>query len=616
MKGWFDLADFGAAPVLRALMDSKSLKRGLNESEANSDSWLGYSLAIAVVIDRTINSVLDHPSRFGIRRTETIERSFQGEMSFLEFPIYSKQGRLVTALASSVKPFKAVRTFEQFEAAASGFRGSLLNEFAGWVEGFRFSNLNGGAEITVGEVLRNAGPVYLHFYLHDIRFIKLAFNHNFRQDEQHLGQHRLIPEVFFLGYKRALVHAWNSLAGKQLASMTSISKLENVGTWKELEALYYDIQGDTDDEFEAKLRALGASKKKSSKAAFTSLLGDARPRPHQTLEERLDQRFLHYQVRIVDEEWTGQATTGFLVAMEGAIRHIGGKVKVIRFIHPRPEGNGFGYAVLLYSPNFIWNYSQWWLFHDFCDDFDTMGNSSRQVIEKFLAEHATNLSITSFKVRANELFEYVRTHPKQETKGYPKEFADYLETETLSGMRRLLSRSEEARQVDEGVALELLALQLEMRKGYDARWRFKPRSLGKEFDVFGVKMERKTVHIHLIECTNDWDDDLVPELEGKIALVEGYPKAILSEFRTSQAESQKVTGSIITTDALDPKLKRNQGPVAIIDRERLKADCKRYRIDWPEVLDKVFPAREFVPTVTVRSLGDFKKLSDRIFKED
>lgn len=607
--------DFGAVSVLSALTDSKSLRRGLDDSEANSDSWLGYGLAIAVVIDRTINSVLDHPSRFGIRRTETIERSFQGEMSFLEFPLHSKQGRLISSLASSVKPFKAVRTFEQFETVASGFRGSMLNELAAWVEGFRFSNLKGGAEITASEVLSNTGPVYLHFYLHDIRFVKLAFNHNFRQDEQHLGQHRLMPEMFFPGYKRALVHAWRSLAGDRSASMTSFSKLQRAGSWRELEALYYEIQRDTDEKFEAKLRAVGASKK-PSKAAFTSLLGDARPRSHRTLEERLDQRFLHYQVRIVDEEWTGQATTGFIVAVKGAIQHIGGKVKVIRFIHPRPEGNGFGYAVLLYSPNLIWDYSQWWLFHDFCDDFDTMGNSSREVIEKLLAEQAASLSITSFKVRANELFEYVRTHPKQETKGYPKEFADYLETETLSGMRRLLSRSEEARQVAEGAALELLALQLEMRKGYDARWRFKPKSLGKEFDVFGVKMEHKAVRIHLIECTNDWDDELVPELEGKIALVEGNPKVILSEFRTPQTESLKVTGSILTTDALDPKLKRNQGPIAVIDRARLKADCRRYRVDWPDVLDKVFPAKEFVPTVTIGSLGDLKKLSGGVFRKD
>ena len=162
----------------------------------------------------------------------------------------------------------------------------------------------------------------------------------------------------------------------------------------------------------------------------------------------------------------------------------------------------------------------------------------------------------------------------------------------------------------------MLALQLEMRKGYDARWRFKPKSLGKEFDVFGVKMEHKAVRIHLIECTNDWDDELVPELEGKIALVEGNPKVILSEFRTPQTESLKVTGSILTTDALDPKLKRNQGPIAVIDRARLKADCRRYRVDWPDVLDKVFPAKEFVPTVTIGSLGDLKKLSGGVFRKD
>lgn len=610
--------DFGSAAVLSALMDSESLCKLPQESsqKAASGSWLGYTLAIAVVIDRTINCVLDYPSRFGIRQTETIERSFQGDVEFSEFPARSKQGNLISALASSLKPFKAVRDLEQFEAAASEFRVTLLNEFKDWTEGFRFSNLKGGSEVVTEEVLRYAGPVYLHYYLHDIRFVKLAFNHNFRQDEQHLGQHRLIPDIFFPGYKRALIHAWSCLAGEWSASMKSLSKLAAAGGWKEFERLYHEVQCDTDERFEAKLAALGGSWTKPSKAAFSSVVKTARPSSHRSLEERLDQRFLHYQVRIVDDKWTGRATTGFLVAVQGAVKHIGGKVKVIRFIHPGPEGNRFGYAILLYSPNFIWNYSWWWLFHDFCDDFDTMGNSSRHVIEKMLAEHRANLSVTSFKIRASELFDYVRTHPKQATKGFPKEFADYLETESLSGMRRLLSRSEEALQTAKGIALELLVLQLETKKGYHAKWRFKSKSLGKEFDVVGVKTAGDIASIHLIECTNDWNDELVSELKGKIALVEGNPKAVLAEFHTKNIQSQKVTGSVITTDALDPKLRRNQGSVTLVGRDGLKAECEKNDIEWPNAIDKVLPERKFIPTVTISGVGDIEKLADDVFEED
>lgn len=79
-KGWFGLFEFGCIPVLHALTDADSLKTDFGEPGPPSapQFWLGYSLAVAVAVDRIIDNVLDHPERFGLRPTETIGRSYQG----------------------------------------------------------------------------------------------------------------------------------------------------------------------------------------------------------------------------------------------------------------------------------------------------------------------------------------------------------------------------------------------------------------------------------------------------------------------------------------------------------------------------------------------------------
>jgi hypothetical protein len=618
--GWYEIMHFGVVTVFESLTSADSLKSYLSENpQANPSQnfWLGHSLSTALVIDRLIHRVLDDPALFGISGKETVERAYQGDSPLTEYPTASKQGRLILGLATMFRPVLAVRSLTDFEVCSKQVRTDLVALLKKWVDQFVFMTVDDSNEISSTTVLENAGPVFLHFFSHDTRFIKLAFNDHFRQNQQHLGQARQLPEDFFEGYKASLVCGWRQLIGQSLPGFQGLSKLYGVETWKGFADLYGDIQTEIDEKFEEDLKKVTARKRKPFDSSFIlQIAGPHRRVSPRTIERRLDEKFLHYVVRIIDEEWTGEATMGLIVALRGLVAISQDKVRVIRFIHGDADGSRFGYAVLLYAPNFLWNYSQWWLFNDFCNDYSGNESSSHKAIEDLLVELKSKVSVTSFRVDAEYLTEYVHTHPRPKTEGYPEELADYFETETLSGLRRLLAKTQNREQKAKGVALELLMVTLLSCRGFETRWSFKPKHIGKEFDVVGLKREGSKATLHVVECSNLWEDELIPELEGKIALLEGNMSSLLGEFRSTKVDEVKVVGSIATTDALDPKMTRTLGNISIIDREALRAECKEVKIGWPGIMDKIFPPKRFVPTINLGFGGEFKEMAEGVFMEE
>lgn len=620
---WLDIVNFGAVPSLKTLTDSASFRKYLDEysrgAVLSEKFWLGYALLAALVFDTLIKRLLDNPSQFGIPGRETVERSFQGDEPLSEFPGASRQGRMILHLTRMYRDLISVRSVADLETRSKQVTDGVVNPLRIWVDQFIFKSGDGKKEISADEALSLAGPVFLHYNAHDVRFVKLAFNHHFRQDQQHLGQARRLPEDFFEGYKVTLLFLWKELMGEGNAKFENYEKVQASKTWAQFNSLYGDVQDEIDEGIEAELHKISATKKRPFDTKFATMLAvRGRRTSPRTLERRLDERFLHYIVRIVDEEWTNEAGGGCLVALSGAIQTSADKVRVIRFVHPEPGGHGFGYAVLLYNHHLFWNYSQWWLFHNFCGDNSGTASGAHNEIEKFLTEHKSRLSVTSFKIRAKDLVDYIHTHPRPAISGFPQELGDYFETETLSGLRRLLERTRDGEQKAKGVALELLAVKLLSSRGFETVWSYGKKQVGKEVDVVGFKLEGDEGLFQLAECSNYWEeeDELIDEMEGKIALAEKSIPILLKEFGSPKIANFKVRGTIITTDGLDPKLNRKQGDVEILDKEALKAECKARNIGWPGVLDSVFPDKKFIPTVEFGSLAGFKQAVEQDFEEE
>jgi len=615
-------------PILNKLVDVHSFFKFIESHSAHYGDRnalaLGYCFASCLALTRLIRSVLDAPAVFGGIYDEAVERAFQSEVSFLEVPTTSIQGRMVVGIAQLYKPLLGINSFNRIETVMDPIQDRLLPALRNVLTNYNASNDQNHFP-NLESALHHTAIIGLHLFYHDVKMVRIAFKNTFRGSKGLWAQSVKLQEVinkkqkFFEGYKLAVGYLWHSLLGGEASNYASISRMLESTTWKKFAAFYKIIQVEIIDPLEREVDVFGGSRVFIAESNVDSRIleqlcgsyGENSKVQKPSDEERLDRIFLGYPVRLVDHDATASNTTGFIVAVSGATSQLKDKVKVRRFLH----GHHFSYAVLITASSNLADYSTWWLFHDFCTDDSGMGSAGYFKVEQCLQSlgnrieleehHIDSLILRNYSENHSEMAQFELDEPDSDKS------LDNVMRRRYSPSFRMQLTSAKGRIVNlNGMLLELIASTILSQEGFRVNWRYKNSQIlegDSDIDVLAITTNSNRAELIVVECTTAFDVKLVSELNGKIAKVTNSVTEIVRQLDWSiSLGSYTVTGLIVTTDSeitLENSIPSN---MVVWYRKQLLEKCKAHGIK-PEAVAQLFPEK-FVPeTIEISSLDDLIK---------
>ncbi|HEV2138929.1 MAG TPA: hypothetical protein VGR53_08805 [Nitrososphaerales archaeon] len=595
---------------------------------------LGFSFASCLALQRLIQAILDRPAVFGAGYDETVERAFQSDVSFLEMPTGSAQGRIIVKIARYYRPLLAIRSFEGIEAAINPVRSQLLPALHELSEKYDVSPKFSELFVAPSDAFRHTALVGLHLFYHDVKMVKVAFNATFGRSEDSWAQMIRLPEVidkrqkFFEGYKLSVGYLWRALLGGEANRHPSIAKMLESTSWKEFNSCYKVIQSDIIDPIENDVDVFGGSpvfivKSKVDEEFLERLSkdqgGDSIVQEYSD-EEKLDRIFLGYPVRLVDHDTTASNTSGLIIALSGACSVTKAKVKVRRFVH----GHHFSYALLIPASSNVADYSTWWLFYDFCSDDSGMGSAGYNEVEKRLQRLSDRLEVEEHRVNNLVLRDYSESHSEMaqfeadEPDFDPNDLGSIMGRKYSQSFRKRLQSSREEIGKLKGTTLELIVAVLMSRSGYRIAWGFQNSAIlgDSEIDLLALRSESGVTEMVVMECTTAFDKTLLSETGKKMGKVANSMLDVAKQLHwTVNPESSTVKGLIVTTDP--EKVPGNPLPsnMAVWYRKELLEICEANGMK-AHMVTQMFPERNVPEVIQMSSIDDFSGLRDLLDKEE
>lgn len=565
---------------------------------------LGYSFLITSAIERLIDAILVEPAFFGLKENKLVERAFQKDVPLDEFPNRSDIGKIVRHLAFFYKELLSVRTVADLRVKTERIRSDLLPILIQWENCFHFS-ADTESNVDLSEILKVFAAMYIRDNYHDIAFVNIALNHTFNRAKQYQPRFHELPvnmqsQKFFDGFKLGVSYLWYRILGPEGDKLSFMTLLSSAKTWDEfyechpivnqvvkasedsLLALSYFIEGAPN--FKGLVRAPAREKK-----------------VNHNLMDRLDERFQRFDVRLVSEMYTAKVATGLMQTLLGILQFRSEKARVIRFVHPEQNGrNRYSYAVFVHIPIMAGDESEWWLFFDFCDDYSERGLSGFLPVENMIRNNK-RIEVTSFKIMAGELMQYVFTKPD-----FSKSIMDPLMREfnnlgTLSGLRILLAGDRAELGVAKGFLLELLAINTLTRMGYQTKWRFSRSFIGKEIDVLAFKLnEAGEGELIIAECSTIFSPALIREVKEKLELVKSRLDDILKVFPKVTATKINARGWLVTSDPVNFDISRVPADILVQDWGKIVDLCNSSSLEIPAGVKEVLTSVHFPPAFVIR----------------
>jgi hypothetical protein len=599
------LMNLGIVPVLSHLTDIGAFESYLRNKKVTKYDQLslGYAFLVASTLERLIDAILLSPALFGVGWNELAHRSHQTDVSFDEFPARSDIGRMIIHLAALYRELLPVRTVSDLRKRTENIRKLLLPELIRWKDRFDFQGASNRLELSRFQVERDLGAIYLLYFVHDTKYVKVALNHTFHRGERYEPQFHDLPlrigsQQFFDGFRVGVAYLWYKLLGETTENYKFMTVLSDAKNWDEFYLVYPIVGNEIVAQAEQRISALTYTTM-ADESAFEWLRSKrlAMGRRRMGIMDRLEDRFVRYEVRIVSEKYTAKAASGFLLALLGAMEFRPEKARVIKFVHSEPNNRSrYSYAILVRVPILAGDDSEWWLFFDFCDDYSPRGLSAYRPIESFMRDHNARLETSTFKVKAGQLLQYVHTHPDFSKSTMSPLTRDFNNLGTLSGLRLLLAASRAEKDFARGLVIELLTYSLASKNGYNAKWRFKRAFLGKEIDVLGFKYlgEGKGEWL-VVECSTEFSPSLLEEVAMKMRLVESKTTELYDAFEVKRPLESRVTGWLVTTEKNELGGVTHPSSVSIFGWNRLAKSCRESGIEIPPGLRELLTKEEFPP---------------------
>lgn len=456
------------------------------------------------------------------------------------------------------------------------------------------------------QCLKRLGLVNTHMFLCDLHQVENIFHSTYRRRR---GSRSRIPRDLYPGYKLTIAYLLDRLADAGL-SRHSITSLVKTSSWRGLDRNYRRVQHELIDPIERDIgidfgRAL-LKVRPVSETTRRRLLrcSFALPSPTLTKEEEVRKVLLWYPTRLVGSEgitWPG--VIGVITLLEGVMSYQKSEtIRVVRFDHPGPNGNDYSFAVLV--PSFS-NYSEWWVFPNFCNDHSGTGGSGFRELSAHLksvkSRVGERLSFQRVQVEKEQLVQLIKA--EAETENRPTRYSQDLQ-----------QLADEAR----GWVLELVAGNILRGQGYTCFHRVRKSTvpvLGDyELDVLGIKLSGTHSDLLLVECSAGYTQEDVTNLKRKLRLIRENSATLLNQLKLPKVQKAKVEGWLLTAERLPARRKRLRS-MRVIDSSELDRLTREKNILWKEMRG-LFP--QTLPRERVRYLrtfADFQRFSKSLNKQ-
>ena len=575
-------------PVLKHLTDFEKFNKFYESRYGRKppeDLAIGYGFLVTLIISHLIEKIIHHNRVLDLKDDPVLQRAFQGSIPFYRMPHHTALGKFVRNLVELYTPLLGIQSWKKIRKSLEGIKKLLLNPLEkSFSEAIDLSpEIRSRKGLSKHRVLELTALSFMHIYCHDLKFIKIAYNNTYKKCEFLMVQKREIPSTInkqklFEGYKLGIEYLWYCFLGNGCKKFRSLNKINKSKNWEEFDMIFEVINQEIIHPFKKRhgtdyVEGRNFVKKKKIPTEFfnkltKSLIRHRDYRP--STEEILDERFMWYPVKLVDSELSASCTVGFITALMGNL-NLKDKTYVIKFIHPDEAGNTYSFAILIEAPSIIADYSRWWVFLDFCSDFSGTGGYCYSEICRFLEMNKDRIDLSEVEVESENLENYVKDRYYLELK------------KALSDLQKFKDRAK-------GKLLELFVAQIFSKQGYEIYW--SKKILGKEFDIIAAKLGQKEIDLLIIECSTTYPakkaGEIAEEIKNKMKIINSNFNEVSKKLglKINPRSKIKITGLYVTTQKR--KEKKLDKDIFIIDCEELKDLCKKYDINYKEVMQLIF----------------------------
>jgi hypothetical protein len=558
----------------------------------------GYAVAMVLLMGWLLDTVVDW-NPFDFDQDLVISRAYQGDLPYEKMPSESRLGRFIQKIVLLYTPLLRQGSFVDIEKSARRLETLLLSPLrAAFEESVTVDPLvarrNGGDKSLS---LRRLGLINVHLFLCDLKKVEVCFYHTFLRNKGRL--HGIPPAEFYPGYRMAVAFLLERLREPTL-STTSIRSLMRTGTWNGLDSQYRLIQRELVTPVEetsgidafsfTKSRAVPEDKRLQLLNIDTSIV-----RPEDSAQNKLERAFLWFDTKIVGEEgMTFPGVAGVITTMMGVLATVSDEpLRVLKFEHQVYHGSDFSFAVLVPSYSNIGNYSEWWVFPDFCNDVTGGGGSGYRYLIAFID-----------RVRARFGNRLIYEEIQVDT----KEFLSYVKAPSTARPTRELQRDSRLLGDARGWLLELVTGSLFRAEGYTTFHRIRNTDIlgDLELDVFGVRYEEQTARILLGECSSGFETKDVARVKAKIRVLKRIWPKLLRYLGLSVPRTVAVEGWLVTSQKL-PRSKKKIKTIRVIDSKELEHLASKHGIPWMRLKPVFGEESRLARVLRAKGLGDLVK---------
>ncbi|KXB03298.1 hypothetical protein AKJ45_01945 [candidate division MSBL1 archaeon SCGC-AAA261F19] len=510
--------------------------------QISSDTKLieGYRFLIEVGI-RTLIDALAYDPFLGINEDFTFYRARHIGLNLRETPNTCDKTILIKNIWKHAKTIKKSKKWNELEKNTNEFRKKVLNVLKQSLEG----NTSISAKllnVEINEIVNALGILYTNIYLADIRHNGEPVGYYFQMLDSSVTPKYL--KRTFEGYKYGLQFLLQKLTGEKFKKtiIKDIHRVEELDLgkpsegeldpvakkWMSLHRLSSKLREEVVKPIQKEIGIEITSKSliidDVEKLDFHALLKEHPPDPDylsdnsdSSVKKKVDRLlYWHSTIDVLDtrkvEVFSGVLAFSSVLAGQAEILRRTNRqepVKILRFIHPNPEGgNDYSYGILIeaYTLSGLADYSGWLIFYDCCGDYSGFAESEHAFAEAFVKSYKEKgaIEVEEFKI-AKPLFRDILA--EKITTDIKSELIKELDDKTK--IQSLQSQLGETK----GMLLELLAYsELIHKNPSKIEWRYTFN--GEEIDVIAKMIEKSQEKLYFVECSTSTHDK---ELQDRVA---------------------------------------------------------------------------------------------------
>ena len=371
---------------------------------------------------------------------------------------------------------------------------------------------------------------------------------------------------FFEGYKLIIDYLWNELFENPFSKYEFLSKIILSKDWKEFDDYYSKIRAEIIVPLENRNKAIDISNEriflkqnivfnKTLKLLKENILFSVK-REDLNDNEKLDQYFLWYNVKLVNSKVSIPCANEFILIFRGLMGINEELIEIIRFIHP---GNNYSYAILVEGPikRFLHNYSIWYVYLNFATDHSGTGRLAKESVDQMLHLLESEIHFSEHKIDSNALKEYIKDKEIKEL------------SEQIIGLEKYKADAK-------GMILELVNAYYFSRLGYQVHWALKEKFTNyTEIDLLAFRKFRKMITIYVVETTTT-EQNLYEEVKKKIEILKNNSSNLLKFLSLEENLNLKFRGVAISD--IETNIQADK-TVKIINPKDIINNLKNVRIE-------------------------------------